>query len=81
MARGIEFVKEFKAHPGEIKSVSICADGKSFTTARTDNAVMIFDTVKFSSLEIGQRFKINADQIGVDLLAIFQLDATANCTC
>lgn len=47
MAGGIEFVKEFKAHTGEIKSVSVSADGGSFATAGTDNTVKIFDVVTF----------------------------------
>lgn len=47
---GIEFVKEFKAHNGEIKSVSVSADGRSFATAGTDNSVKIFDVVNFDLL-------------------------------
>jgi peptidylprolyl isomerase domain and WD repeat-containing protein 1 len=47
MAGGIEFVKEFKAHNGEIKSVSVSADGGSFATAGTDNTIKIFDVVTF----------------------------------
>ena len=30
---GVEFVKEFRAHTGEIKSVNVSADGRSFATA------------------------------------------------
>ncbi|KAI4591503.1 hypothetical protein KJ359_013291 [Pestalotiopsis sp. 9143b] len=32
VASGIEFVKEFKAHVGEIRSVSVSQDGRSFAT-------------------------------------------------
>ena len=44
---GIESVKEFKAHNGEIKSVSVSQDGRSFATAGLDKTVKIFDIVTF----------------------------------
>jgi WD40 repeat protein len=47
MAVGIEFVKEFRAHNGEIKSVSVSADGRSFATAGMDRTIKIFDVVTF----------------------------------
>jgi len=47
---GIEFVKEFRAHVGEIRSVSVSADGRSFATAGADNTVKIFDVVTFDLL-------------------------------
>lgn len=47
MADGIEFVKEFRAHPGEIRSTSVSADGRSFATAGTDKTVKIFDVITF----------------------------------
>jgi peptidylprolyl isomerase domain and WD repeat-containing protein 1 len=47
---GIEFVKEFRAHDGEIRSVSVSADGRSFATAGSDNSVKIFDVVTFDLL-------------------------------
>jgi peptidylprolyl isomerase domain and WD repeat-containing protein 1 len=47
---GIEFVKEFRAHTGEIKSVSVSADGRSFATAGSDKTVKIFDVVTFDLL-------------------------------
>jgi peptidylprolyl isomerase domain and WD repeat-containing protein 1 len=47
---GIEFVKEFRAHTGEIKSVNVSADGRSFATAGADNTVKIFDVVTFDLL-------------------------------
>lgn len=49
---GIEFVKEFRAHNGEIKSVSVSADGRSFATAGTDKTVKIFDVVTFDLLAV-----------------------------
>ncbi|KAF1941882.1 peptidyl-prolyl cis-trans isomeras-like protein [Clathrospora elynae] len=51
-AGGIEFVKEFRAHAGEIKSVSVSADGRSFATAGADNTVKIFDVVTFDLLAL-----------------------------
>ncbi|MCJ1391136.1 hypothetical protein MMC18_003998 [Xylographa bjoerkii] len=49
-AVGIEFVKEFKAHTGEIRSVSVSQDGRSFATAGTDKTVKIFDVITFDLL-------------------------------
>lgn len=49
-AGGIEFVKEFRAHNGEITSVSVSADGRSFATAGTDGTVKIFDVITFDLL-------------------------------
>ncbi|KAI9677270.1 MAG: hypothetical protein M1829_002612 [Trizodia sp. TS-e1964] len=50
VAVGIEFVKEFKIHVGEIKSVSVSADGKSFATAGVDKTLKIFDVLTFDLL-------------------------------
>ncbi|KAF2832175.1 peptidyl-prolyl cis-trans isomerase-like protein [Ophiobolus disseminans] len=47
---GIEFVKEFRAHTSEIRSVNVSADGRSFATAGADNTVKIFDVVTFDLL-------------------------------
>nr|OQO16379.1 hypothetical protein B0A51_16440 [Rachicladosporium sp. CCFEE 5018] len=47
---GIEFVKEFKAHNGEITSVSVSADGRSYATAGADGTIKIFDVVNFDLL-------------------------------
>ncbi|KAF2134124.1 peptidyl-prolyl cis-trans isomeras-like protein [Dothidotthia symphoricarpi CBS 119687] len=47
---GVEFVKEFRAHAGEIRSVSVSADGRSFATAGSDKTVKIFDVVTFDLL-------------------------------
>ncbi|MCJ1404608.1 hypothetical protein MMC11_007834 [Xylographa trunciseda] len=49
-AVGVEFVKEFKAHTGEIRSVSVSQDGRSFATAGTDKTVKIFDVITFDLL-------------------------------
>lgn len=50
VAGEIEFVKEFRAHNGEIKSVSVSADGRSFATAGDDGTVKIFDVITFDLL-------------------------------
>ena len=44
---GVDFVKEFGAHQGEIKSVSASQDGRSFATAGADKSIKIFDVVNF----------------------------------
>ena len=46
-AVGIESVKEFKAHVGEIKSVNVSQDGRSFATAGADKTIKIFDVITF----------------------------------
>lgn len=52
IAQGIEFVKEFKAHNGEIVSVSVSKDGRSFATAGADETVKIFDVITFDLLSM-----------------------------
>jgi len=52
MAESIEFVKEFHAHTGEIKSVSVSADGRSFASAGMDKTIKIFDVVTFDLLSM-----------------------------
>ncbi len=49
---GLEFVKEFRAHNGEVVSVSVSADGGSYATAGADNTIKIFDVVTFDLLSI-----------------------------
>ena len=52
IGQGIEFVKEFKAHNGEIRAVSVSQDGRSFATAGADDTVKIFDVVTFDLLSM-----------------------------
>lgn len=49
MGDGIEFVKEFRAHPGEIHGTSVSADGRSFATIGADKTVKIFDVITFGT--------------------------------
>lgn len=50
VAVGIEAVKEFKAHAGEVRSVTVSQDGRSFATAGADKTVKMFDVVNFGGL-------------------------------
>ena len=50
MAMGVEFVKEFRVHDGEIRGASASADGRSFATAGADNTVKIFDVITFGTV-------------------------------
>ena len=52
IAQGIEFVKEFKAHNGEILSASVSQDGRSFATAGADETIKIFDVITFDLLSV-----------------------------
>ncbi|KAG2411935.1 peptidyl-prolyl cis-trans isomerase cypE [Aspergillus terreus] len=52
MAVGVEFVKEFRAHSGEVRSVSVSADGRSFATTGADKTVKIFDVITFDLLSM-----------------------------
>ena len=50
VAVGIDSVKEFRAHIGEIKSVSVSQDGRSFATAGADKTIKIFDVITFGMI-------------------------------
>ncbi|KAK1050129.1 Peptidyl-prolyl cis-trans isomerase cyp15 [Friedmanniomyces endolithicus] len=54
VAGGIEFVKEYKAHDGEIKGVTGSVDGRSYATVGVDNTIKIFDVVNFDLLAVLQ---------------------------
>ncbi|KXS98513.1 hypothetical protein AC578_5521 [Pseudocercospora eumusae] len=47
---GVEFVKEYRAHEGEIRSVTVSTDGRSYATAGADNTIKIFDVATFDLL-------------------------------
>ncbi|KAI9808302.1 MAG: hypothetical protein M1825_004759 [Sarcosagium campestre] len=49
---GVDFVKEFRAHAGEIRSVSVSSDGRSFATAGADKTLKIFDVITFDLLSM-----------------------------
>ncbi|EAA34523.1 hypothetical protein GE21DRAFT_1044 [Neurospora crassa] len=50
----LEFVKEYKAHLGEVKSVSVSQDGRSFATAGADKTIKLFDVNAFDLLAVLQ---------------------------
>ncbi|KAF4124012.1 peptidylprolyl isomerase domain and WD repeat-containing protein 1 [Geosmithia morbida] len=52
ISQGIEFVKEFKAHNGEVVSVSVSSDGRSFATAGADQTIKVFDVMSFDLLSM-----------------------------
>ncbi|KAK0358995.1 Peptidyl-prolyl cis-trans isomerase cyp15, partial [Friedmanniomyces endolithicus] len=54
VAGGIEFVKEYKAHDGEIKGVTVSVDGRNYATVGVDNTIKIFDVVNFDLLAVLQ---------------------------
>jgi WD40 repeat protein len=62
MAEGIEFVKEFIAHPGEIRSVTVSADGRSFATAGVDKTVKIFDVITFGKFILSPKLHFHTDK-------------------
>lgn len=47
MERGIEFVKHFRSHLGEITSVSVNYDGSLLATSGADGVVKVFDILNF----------------------------------
>ena len=63
MAMGVEFVKEFRVHDGEIRGSSASADGRSFATAGADNTVKIFDVITFGTItaaaSLGHESRVN----------------------
>ena len=79
IALGIEFVKEYKAHTGEIKSVSVSQDGRSFATAGADKTVKIFDVITFGTLPVAIRRRWLT--LKSDLLAMIQLLNTPRSVC
>ena len=49
---GVEFVKEYKAHAGEITSIAVSLDGRSLATAGTDKTMKIFDIPSYDLLSM-----------------------------
>lgn len=46
-SEAVEFVKEFRAHTGNIKGVSVSWDGRSFASCGEDRTIKIWDVVTF----------------------------------
>ena len=44
---GVEFVKEYKVHEGEIRGVAVSQDGRSFATAGADATIKMFDVASY----------------------------------
>ena len=49
---GVEFVKEYKAHTGEIKSIAVSQDGRSLATVGVDKTLKIFDIPSYDLLSM-----------------------------
>ncbi|KAH0534192.1 hypothetical protein FGG08_007218 [Glutinoglossum americanum] len=82
VAVGIEFVKEFRAHIGDIKSVSVSSDGRSFASAGADNSVKIFDVITFGVSGLPPKpSKDKADHGILDLLSMIALETTPKAIC
>ncbi|CAG8783188.1 5743_t:CDS:2, partial [Cetraspora pellucida] len=45
--RGIEFVKHFRSHLGNITGISVSADGLLLATVAIDKALKVYDVVNF----------------------------------
>ncbi len=80
IAVGIESVKEFRAHIGEIKSASVSQDGRSFATAGADKTIKIFDVITFG-MKISSLVYCWKPDVDIDLLAILQLEYTPRSIC
>ncbi|KAI8053441.1 hypothetical protein BDF22DRAFT_725943 [Syncephalis plumigaleata] len=55
---GIEFVKHYRAHLGEITGTSVSVDGTLFASTAVDKAIKVFDVVNFDMINI-----INIDYV------------------
>ena len=47
---GVEFVKEYKAHSGDITGIAVSQDGRSLATAGADSTLKIFDIPSYGEL-------------------------------
>lgn len=54
MSKGIEFVKHYKAHLGEIRGLAIAKDGLRLCTTATDQTVKFYDVLGFDMVNMLQ---------------------------
>ncbi|KAJ1813656.1 Peptidyl-prolyl cis-trans isomerase cyp15 [Coemansia sp. RSA 2598] len=50
--KGIEFVKDFRAHMGAVIACALSSDGQHFATVSTDKQIKVFDVVNFDMIGI-----------------------------
>ncbi|KAI9506718.1 hypothetical protein BX070DRAFT_238267 [Coemansia spiralis] len=50
--KGIEFVKDFRAHLGPISAYAVSTDGHLFATTSADKTVKVFDVLNFDMISI-----------------------------
>ncbi|CAG8504844.1 42642_t:CDS:10 [Gigaspora margarita] len=50
--RGIEFVKHFRSHLGNITGISVSADGLLLATTAIDKALKVYDVINFGNIYI-----------------------------
>ncbi|CAI2163147.1 3521_t:CDS:10 [Funneliformis geosporum] len=50
--KGIEFVKHFRAHIGNINCISVSADGLLLATGSVDKALKVFDVINFDMINM-----------------------------
>lgn len=88
-SQDVEFVKQYRAHKGEITGVSASVDGRGFASAATDNTIKIFDVTSFGAyilLPYTTRSPLQCQNSSLtngcpDLLAILSLKYTPRRVC
>ena len=58
VGEGVEFVKEYRAHSGEITALSVSQDGRSLVTAGIDCTLKIFDIPSYDLLSMLELSKV-----------------------
>lgn len=76
VAVGIEAVKEFRAHIGEIKSVGVSQDGRSFATAGVDKTIKIFDVITFGKCATKRHWRLGVGSFSPQIFSSYYNWAT-----